>query len=397
MNGAGLGERDTVPATTTGAARDLSTGSGSGARTRGDLQRLVMSAANPFEVKTELMDTARPGDDNMLDKNYDYNDDDVFCLTANPTAGSSTAREPTAENNSKFQDRSGNTGSILTFLGKGYTAVKAARRAASSQRQLNPNPYRTESVSTGTFALGTDARVLKTKAFSNINTRTNVTCSFDPSSLRCVSCVGAGHDAVADAEGGPVAMVIADQAFPACLPAWRGEGECLRIARVEDASLRELTLALVDILGKRALKPGTVLCLGSLSHLAAVGSGQYCTDWVKSRWWLKERLGNSTLVLPLPPVPIGGMEGRSLIRSALETSHWFMSSNCTEAVILKQVHNTLVDNFLTEGEGEGWANERQCIRLPVSLDSPAFICMVSEGWGNRPDGVPPCRRRPRRL
>ena len=161
------------------------------------------------------------------------------------------------------------------------------------------------------------------------------------------------------------------------------------MVRVEDASLRELTLALADMLGNRILRSGTVICLGSLTHLAQVGTGQYCTDWVKSRWWLKERFGDSILVVPLPPVPLGGIAGKSLVRSALEASTWFMASNCTESLLLKHVHQTLIDTFLTQGEGEGWANERQCIRLPVSLDSPAFTSMVSEGWGNRPDGVPP--------
>ena len=378
----------------TGAASGL-TGAGSGTgigtgttRTRGDLQRLVTSAAHPLEVKTELMDTASPSENSGMDRNYDHNDDEVFCYD-DPATGSANWSRANFGKNAKFQDRSGNTEAIEKFLGRGYNGVRAARRAASSLRQLNPNPNRTESVSTGTFTCSTDSRILRTRVFSNLNSRTNLSCSFDPASFRCVTCIGGGHDAGAGAGGGPVALVVADQAFPACLPAWGEGGECLRIIRVEDASLRELTLALVDILGKRTLKAGTVLCLGSLSHLAMVGTGQYCTDWVKSRWWLKERLGNGILVLPLPPVPVGGMEGRSLIRSALETSTWFMASSCTESVILKEAHRTLVDTFLTEGEGEGWANERQCIRLPASLDSPAFASMVSEGWGNRPDGVPP--------
>ena len=129
--------------------------------------------------------------------------------------------------------------------------------------------------------------------------------------------------------------------------------------------------------------------MGSLAHLSNVGTGQYCTDWVKSRWWIKERFGSQVLVVPLPPVPVGGITGRSLIRSIIEVAHWFMASSSTEALILKGVYMSLLDSFLSEGVGVGWANERQSIRLPVSLDSPAFVSTVSEGWGNRPDEVPP--------
>jgi len=48
-----------------------------------------------------------------------------------------------------------------------------------------------------------------------------------------------------------------------------------------------------------------------------------------------------------------------------------------------------IDTFLASGTGEEWANERQCFRLPVSLDSHVYINTVSEGWGSRPDGIPP--------
>ena len=224
MFGAGLGEKGKVPDETTGAASDFSSssGSGSGARTRGDLQRLVNSAVNPLEVKTELMDTASLGGDSDA-INYDYNDDEVFCYEKN-TIATNISKSTASASVSNFQAKSDCSKDVTHFLGRGYIAVRAARRAASSPRQLNPNPNRTESVSIGTFASTKDARLLRTKVLCNLTTRTVITCSFDPASLRCVSCVGGGHDAAADAGGGPIAMVIADQAFPPCLPVGRGGG-----------------------------------------------------------------------------------------------------------------------------------------------------------------------------
>ena len=370
----------------TGTGTGTGTSTGSEARTRGDYQRLVAESTNPLKVKTELMDTVDNGV-SIADKNlYEYTEDEVFCLGSGVNTPGNTAGKNV---NNKFQDDTANSASIMNHLGRGYNAVRAARRAVSCQRQLNPAPARIETVSCGTFVTAKDARIMRTKVGSNIDTRTNISSTIDHTNGMCVACAGGSHDAFAAASGGPIAMVLSDQAFPACLPVWRGGGECLRIVRVEDASLRELTLALADLVGKRSLVSGTVVCMGSITHLATVGTGQYCTDWVKSRWWLKERLGGNVLVVPLPAISSNGIVGRSLIRSIVEVSHWFMSSSCTEALILKDVNKTLIDTFLVEGVGDSWADERQCIRLPVSLDSPAFTSLVSEGWGNRPDEVPP--------
>ena len=60
---------------------------GGSVRTRSELQRLVTVATNPLEVKTELMDTLDPHTDNSSSANYDYNDDEVFCLSRQPVSG----------------------------------------------------------------------------------------------------------------------------------------------------------------------------------------------------------------------------------------------------------------------------------------------------------------------
>ena len=92
-----------------------------------------------------------------------------------------------------------------------------------------------------------------------------------------------------------------DQAFPACLPETDGN-ECVRITRVEDGSLH----ALADAIGGTALVKGTVFLIGLLSHLSTVGTGQYITDWVRTRHWLRTRFGEHCMVLPLLPVLVQG-------------------------------------------------------------------------------------------
>ena len=103
-------------------------------------------------------------------------------------------------------------------------------------------------------------------------------------------------------------LVGSNQCFLASLPQTYG-GECLRIVRVEDGSLQEVLHAPADSIGDAELPDGTVFMLRSLSHLGRVGTAQYLTDWVRSRWWLKNRFGEKSLVVLLVPVPIQGIRG----------------------------------------------------------------------------------------
>ena len=220
-----------------------------------------------------------------------------------------------------------------------------------------------------------------------MSNRTCISRSFDVKSGTCVTCTGGGHPAWVSGTGGPVAVAASDHCFPACLPVRRGEGECIRVVRVEDGTPREVTLALAD--STASMASGTVICLGSVSHLATVGTSQYAYDWIRSRWWLRERFGEGIVVVPLPPVPVGGLQGRSIVRALVETIHWFNSLPDTECILMKNVHCTYMDTFLRGGNGAGLANERLCVRLPASLNTHAVNTIVSEGWGRRPDGIPP--------
>ena len=186
-------------------------------------------------------------------------------------------------------------------------------------------------------------------------------------------------------------LVGSDQCFPACLPAGDGE-ECIRVVRVEDGSLQEVTYALADAIGSTDLHQGTIFLIGSVTYLSTVGTQQYITDWVRSRWWLKNRFGESCKVLPLVPVAVQGIGGMSTVRSILETLHWFASLKDTEAILMKKHIEYFCATFLTAGNSTsetGWANSRQCFRVPAGLDTKASVLLVSEGWGCRPDCIPP--------
>ena len=274
-------------------------------------------------------------------------------------------------------------------IGGGHATVKAARKAASSRRQLNPAPTTTESASFATsFTNGGDERILTCNISHNLRDRTSTSHSFNTVKKDCNTCVSGGHGALVGRGGKQIVMVAADQSFPACVPSTDSR-ECIRVVRVEDGSLQEVIHALADAIGQSKLGTGTIIALGSISHMADVGSAQYITDWVRSRSWLKSRFGDSLVVIPLIPILCSGWDGRSTVRSLLEVTHWFMSLSDTEAVLMRGIMQKFVNTFLARSVGRGWADGRQCLRAPAGFDTKAFVSLVSEGWGCRPDAIPP--------
>jgi hypothetical protein len=243
-------------------------------------------------------------------------------------------------------------------------------------------------VSTGSISTDGDDRIRLTNIVHDLRNRSTKTFSFDPQTGMCNSCLAGPHAAWAAAAGGPVVLVVSDQNFPACVPARTAGKECLRIIRCEDSSLQDLTHALLDTLGKARLPKNSVVLLGSLSHLCTSGTEHYLADWVRSRWWIRERLGEDISVLPLAPIWSEGLTGKSQIRNMVETLTWFTSLKATEAVLMKDTFAHIIEQHLTCRTGPGWVPERLCFRLPAGLDTRAVAATVSEGWNSLPESVP---------
>ena len=305
-------------------------------RTRSELSRaLVSPAGTKIAIKDELLDYS---DDDGKYNNYQ---DEVFILDDGVVdeslldADDGSDAGDSAEGHIVSAPRSDSSASCVS---RAYTAVKVARKAASSARVLNPTPSSTSTICTGSLHAPGDDRSTRTGIGSSLGQRINWTSSFGRPDGMCGTCLGGRHAALKASGGGPVAIVATDQCFPACLPA--AEGECLRIVRVEGGALREIVLALADSIGGKALVKGTVILLGSVSHMATVGTVQYALDWARSRQWIMDRFGADNLVvLPVIPVPVGGIKGSSVVRSMLEVFGWFGSIDSTETLLSKKSIN----------------------------------------------------------
>ncbi len=144
-------------------------------------------------------------------------------------------------------------------------------------------------------------------------------------------------------------VVLADQSFPANVPAADG-GECIRIVRVEDGSLHELTSELTGMLINKKVLPGTVIMLGSMTQLARYGTAWYTSEWLKARNNLKRELGD-VLVVPLLPLVSEDLWGSHLVRSLIEFLNWMEDLQDPEVELLRSVRKQYMADFLGVVEG----------------------------------------------
>lgn len=167
-----------------GAARAEPGGHNTLPRTRSQLEERVRSANNPLEVKAELMDGTND--------EYNYTEEEVFVVNSPKNDNINVNHD---SNKKWVQDASSVISSSMTSLNRAHMAVMAARKAASSMRQLNPGKHSTELVSTGSFVTKGDDRIGRTTVSHSLINRTSISRSFELSAGRCTSCLGGRHPA----------------------------------------------------------------------------------------------------------------------------------------------------------------------------------------------------------
>jgi hypothetical protein len=183
-------------------------------------------------------------------------------------------------------------------------------------------------------------------------------------------------------------VVLSEQSFPANVPAADGS-ECLRVMRVEDGSLHELTSELLQVLKRNMVIPGMVIMLGSLSQLGKYGTAWYAGEWIKNRNLLRRELGD-VLVVPLLPLVSVSEVGSHVVRSLLEFINWVDDLQDPEMELLRGVRRQYVAEFLSPVEGgQQWAGERQNKMLPISLYGERVMLYKSREWGPLPRELRP--------
>jgi hypothetical protein len=105
------------------------------------------------------------------------------------------------------------------------------------------------------------------------------------------------------------------------------DGKCLVVVRLEDDTLSEIESVLSDRV-KAFVKPhgvlplGSVIMIGSLSHLRARGLADLSEVHVGISASIRHKFGGAVKILPAVPIPLHGVDSPALMRSLLDFDSW---------------------------------------------------------------------------
>jgi hypothetical protein len=153
----------------------------------------------------------------------------------------------------------------------------------------------------------------------------------------------------------------------AALPGTVGKS-CLKIIRVENASLTELAGTFLEIMENKTVRPGTCILITSLSYLARVGAAAYAAEWrvavdmLVSRW-------AGVLVCPVFPLHFSEIPG-TLFGELLILHAWYKKMYAGTNQGLQTAWTRYSEILLEFVEGAGSLDQPELITplLPSSLD-----------------------------
>ena len=267
---------------------------------------------------------------------------------------------------------------------KMYHTVKKARKASNPDRDLQGRNIKTEG--TGGFLLDDDTRFLACKNRYNFKRRQNISASFDFETMRCSSCGPPLEHMVLEkknarretVEVAPVAFVLADHNFPGIIPV-NGEGECLKIFRIEEGNLEELAVAFCDIVSGFTVPAGTLVLISSLSQMAREGPAGYAAAFRRAIGILYKKFGDGLISLHGAFINVEDMDAE-LIRSCSDFDEW--ASKYAANYYLPEVARIMRDQLVTTNEAERQPPHRWRGQWPTGMMGNNLLTMVSDGQKN---------------
>ena len=267
-------------------------------------------------------------------------------------------------------------------LPREYEMVKAARRnwlSAVAMSGIGPLSRKIATAGrgfeTGSFVAAADHRHLAVKNFHSLKDKLNVSMSFDPKHMVCVTCKDKHVILPEGGGGGPVCIVLSDQNFCPFVPAGRGE-KCMLVIRAEDGLLSDLESIFKDVYRnfcrpEGVLPAGSVILIGSASHVTLLGLSTYAEDYVRVNNNLISACGNGVTVCPLVLVPLSGVKNTRAVEQLADLDSWIMSTNLPRNIGLSDSRNLLWETLCSSASDYLEKGPTCAVHyLPLSLTNP---------------------------
>jgi hypothetical protein len=259
-----------------------------------------------------------------------------------------------------------------------YYVIRAQRARQSVRNDLGiVGPYGRESKKDQNikkepgFDISGDQRQFRVKNFHDARGGRNVSSSLEPEGMLCLACEQQHSLSEGIEREELVALVLCDQNFPPILPTT--DGKCISVVRVEDGRLFELEKTFAEILPgiiklHSRLPVGSVVMVGSLSHLGSHGLESYAGDLVRVLSSMAAVLGGGVSVVPYVPIPLGGIGSRTTVRALYDLDAWILAGNEKTLAVTRQKFWEIV--AVRKEEGGPDCECEWVYHLPTSVHNP---------------------------
>ena len=238
-----------------------------------------------------------------------------------------TSESRSAQESSFRRDSTASSAGGYVGMARVYRTVRTAKLATLGARPLKGGPTTTLA---GIGALVSDDDLRHTAAHMrhSYSKKLNISTSFNMDTMMCTSCLYEEHliltkeTAECDPTSlQPLCFVLSDQNFSPVVPA-AAEGGCLKIVRVEDGKLWEITKVFLECTAGFIMPAGSVVLLSSMSHMAWGGTTAYAEDFVAAVNDIKRSFGTDVKTLHGLPLLLQGTEDGAAIQTWIEIEQW---------------------------------------------------------------------------
>ena len=277
------------------------------------------------------------------------------------------------------------TGEQLQVMKKSarYDEIMVQRRIRGDHAALGLGPA-AENFECGDFHMEGDNRILKAVVSENRNSLIVCSTSFNSEDWTCVSCE-TDHTLLPlraereSWEGGRKLFLLTDQNMPAVLPS--KDELCPIVIRIDGGLLREIGTNFLELLGRRTVPEGSVILIGSVSHLMEEGRVGYSKGLVTEYIRFSKAFNNTVHVVPFLPPPLCGTNDSELMRAMLDISSWIVRLQKRD---LNEYFGELKIHVLSTGTGDELtelATSRH--KMPKAFDAYNDRVFMCHGW----DGI----------
>jgi len=185
--------------------------------------------------------------------------------------------------------------------------------------------------------------------------------------------------------GGRKLIFLTDHNMPAILPC--KDELCPIVMRIDGGLLREIGTAFISQLSRYTVPEGSVIFIGSVTHLMEEGRVGFAKGLVTEYIRLSKVFKNTVHIVPFLPPPIGGTNDPELVRSMMDILSWIEKVQKWDLNAYMGAYRACI---FTGGTGPEQVNHNtQRYKMPKSFEAYNDKVYMCHEWAGIKSGLTP--------